>query len=314
MTESVVEPHRLQVHVDIDCATPAAYREVTLWWLDSLHEVFVDQPGFDLDWARRLESGWGYAPDGRPIVTGEYDEGARRRFQEVLEPGHGHFVVYGTHGGGRRPVGFVKLKCSTLGGEPTKAQVRVELGLIKTATPADVEQVEAILLALVRGFLNRWRPLFVGVSDDFEGHGKVPTDRAQGVKSRVARQESDRVLRCYSWVTYCPAHLADALGGAEALEASGVFWNVVSMPGGVLLQASEHLRDYAGEVVREVWDVLSPVLRDKPATKSPWPGERLRQRHLRVAWEDGTSGPLGPRVTREEWGRFVEEATGKRYL
>lgn len=304
-----MEPDRLQVHVDIDCATAAAYREVVLWWLDSAHGVFVDQPGFDLDWARRLDSGWGYAPEGRPIVTGEYDERARRRFEEVLEPGHGHFVVYGTHGGG--PVGFVTLKCSTLGGESTKAHVHVEVRLVKTATPADVEQVEATLLALVRGFLDRWRPLFVGVSDDFD-RGKLATDRAQGVKSRVARQESDRVLRSYSWVTYCPAHLADALGGAETLQASGVFWHVTSTPGGVLLQAREHLRDYAGEVVRAVRDVLFPVLRDKPATKSPWPGERLRQRHLRVAWEDGTSGPLGPRVTREEWGRFLEEATGKR--
>jgi hypothetical protein len=273
--------------------------------------VFVDRPGFDLDWARRLESGWGYAPDGRPIVTGEYDEAARRRFEEVLGPGHGHFVVYGTHGSGRRSVGFVKLRCSTLGGESTKAQVQVELRLVKTATPADVAQVEATMLALVRGFLGRWRPLFVGVSDDFD-RGKLAMDRAQGVKSRVARQESDRLLRGYSWVTYCPAHLADALGGAEALEASGVFWHVTSTPGGVLLQASEHLRDYAGEMVREVWAVLFPVLRDRPATKSPWPGERLRQRHLRIAWEDGTSGPLGPRVTREEWGRFLEEATGKR--
>ena len=300
-----MEPHRLQVHVDIDCATPARYREVALWWLDSLHERFVDQPGFDVHWARRLESRWGYAPEGRPIVVGEYDQGARRRFEEVLGPGHGHFVVNGTHGGGRRPVGFVDLKCSTLGGEPTKAEVHVELGLIKTATPADVNGVEAIVVGLVRGFLDRWRPLFVGVSDDFEQE-RPALDMAQKLNSRVARLDSGTYLRGYCWVTYCPNHLRTSLPDLGEDEGDA-FTLVTELPDGVLLQATEHLRDFYGDRVRAVRQVLSPVLRERPTVHPKPPGARLEKRHLRIAWDDGTNGPFAPRASREELLNLFEE-------
>lgn len=49
----------------------------------------------------------------------------------------------------------------------------------------------------------------------------------------------------YSWITFCPAGVAERLGGAAALGASGAFYRVDEMPGGgVLLQATERAADY----------------------------------------------------------------------
>ena len=73
-----------------------------------------------------------------------------------------------------------------------------------------------------------------------------------------------------------------------------------AMPDGVLLQATEHLRDFGGPRVRAVRDALAPVLRDRPALPPRQPGAWLRERHLRIAWDDGQDGPVAPPPTRQE--------------
>jgi hypothetical protein len=308
-----MEPTQLQVHVDIDCDSGEEFRGVVNWWLAALVALSpVVEATSRLD-QTRLGGDWGYRQQAGPIQVGEYRPGARQDFDANLAQGFGggHFNIYGLHQAGG-PVRGLEVNCWCLSGDERKVQLLAEVKLSESAIPAEVDAVERELRDALQRFVHQARPWYAGMSDDFN-RNSVPSDLAQAVNNAVARKESSRVLRGYSWVTYSPAHLADALGGAEALETSGVFWSVATMPGGVLLQATEHLRDYAGEVVRRVQQVLSPVLRDNPATKPPWPGMQLRQRHLRVAWDDGTSGPLGPRVTREEWGRFLEKATGKRY-
>jgi len=85
-------------------------------------------------------------------------------------------------------------------------------------------------------------------------------------------------LQGYSWITFCSAGVAERLGGAAALGASGAFYRVDEMPGGgVLLQATERAADYGIKQARKVFDVLAPVLPEglpeKPANWSsdlPW--------------------------------------------
>lgn len=199
-----MEPDSFQVHVDIDVAEPGEFRELALWWLDSVHAAFVDRPGFEVEEARRPNSGWSYGQDDGPSLTGGYDPQARERFAEALEtgPGDASFDVYGTQQAGG-PVVWVKLRCWTPVGESTKAEVWVQLALLNTAAATDVDQVEAALVRLLAEFLDSWRPLFAGISDDFDRHS-VSLDRAQNLNSRAARLDSSRYLRGYCWVTYCP--------------------------------------------------------------------------------------------------------------
>jgi hypothetical protein len=69
------------------------------------------------------------------------------------------------------------------------------------------------------------------------------------------------VLRGYSWVTVCAPELAQRLGGARALAASGAFHQVRELPGGqVLLHATPRLEQYQGAAVEQVFRTLAPVL------------------------------------------------------
>jgi len=85
------------------------------------------------------------------------------------------------------------------------------------------------------------------------------------------------VLRGYSWVTVCAPELAQRLGGAPALIASGAFHQVRELPGGqVLLRATPLLEQYEGAAVERVFRVLAPVLLPGRATKTRAPvGARL---------------------------------------
>jgi hypothetical protein len=77
----------------------------------------------------------------------------------------------------------------------------------------------------------------------------------------------------YSWITFCPAGVAERLGGAAALGASGAFYRVDEMPGGgVLLQATGRAADYGIKQASKVFDVLASVLPEGlPEKPASWP-------------------------------------------
>lgn len=294
-----MQPTNFQIHVDIDTASQEEYGELTGWWLDSLLASFVGKAGFDTDWDPRLNGGWGYYHDSGPTLAGDYGPDVRRRFSEVLlaGPGDASFDVYGTDQTGAAYV-WVKLRCWTLPREPTKAQVWAEVALSSEAAVEEVDQVESMVVELLMRSLLRWEPLFAGISDDFTSNS-VALDKAQKVNGHVARRESGTFLRSYSWVTYCPRQLLESL--PESLEGSGAFGELTELPSGVLLRATEHLRDFEGSAVRAVRDALAPLLRPKSARRV-----HLATRHLRVAWDDGTNGPFAPPPTAEEVAEIAE--------
>jgi hypothetical protein len=69
------------------------------------------------------------------------------------------------------------------------------------------------------------------------------------------------VLRGFSWLTLCPAGLADKLGGRQKLQASGAFTTVTALPdGALLLQATDSLLDYGPHQIHRVYYALRRVL------------------------------------------------------
>ncbi|MGH3189092.1 MAG: hypothetical protein ACRDOL_17845 [Streptosporangiaceae bacterium] len=73
-------------------------------------------------------------------------------------------------------------------------------------------------------------------------------------------RDSCQVLRGYSWVTVVAAELAERLGGAEKLRASGAFYEVGELGSSLWLRATPAINDFNGERVRRVFDALAPVL------------------------------------------------------
>lgn len=101
------------------------------------------------------------------------------------------------------------------------------------------------------------------VSDDATSHGTALERAVLGVTAEPPDIPRVRVvLRGYSWVTIVAAPLAERLGGAAALTASGAFSHVGGLPDGqVFLQATPDLAEYEGVAIRRVFGVLAPILR-----------------------------------------------------
>ncbi|MFC9688335.1 hypothetical protein ACFTSF_07315 [Kribbella sp. NPDC056951] len=73
--------------------------------------------------------------------------------------------------------------------------------------------------------------------------------------------ESSTFLRGYGWITLCPGVLAERLGRAAGLEASGAFEAVRTLESGdVLLLATATPKEFDREALRKVWRALAPVL------------------------------------------------------
>jgi hypothetical protein len=73
--------------------------------------------------------------------------------------------------------------------------------------------------------------------------------------------DSREVLRDYSWITIIATELGARLGGADALRASGAFYEVSALPNDSLwLRATPTINEFTGDNVRRVFEVLAPVL------------------------------------------------------
>ncbi|MGH3348889.1 MAG: hypothetical protein ACRDO4_18065 [Nocardioides sp.] len=290
-SEPIVEPRRLQAHIDIDLDPEHGLRALVLWWLDRVHDRFVDRWRED----GGVRTGWSCASDVAHVEGEDDDPNARDRLGSALD-GALESVSFSAH---RRNVGeplLVELKCHALLDEPSCLELRLDVHHSAAGgSPADTDALEAEVLDLVHEFLGAWRPSFVGLSDDFEP-ASFSLDAAQNLNGHVARLDKQH-LRGYCWVTYCPSAFLSAL---PDLKASDAFVRIDTKPDGVLLQATEHLRHFSGPRVRTVRNVLAPVLRDRPTLPPRQLGAWMNKRHLRIAWDDGQDGPVAPPPTREE--------------
>ncbi|MFF2525688.1 hypothetical protein [Streptomyces liangshanensis] len=110
--------------------------------------------------------------------------------------------------------------------------------------------------------------LFGSLADDGEDADRTELEVALGLFPDDTLPGLDSVLRGYSWVTVCSAGVARRLGGPESLSDSPAFTRVVPLKGGgVLLQATDDIREYGPERVAAVFDRLRPAL--PPGTPTP---------------------------------------------
>ncbi|KPI34158.1 hypothetical protein OV450_6069 [Actinobacteria bacterium OV450] len=122
---------------------------------------------------------------------------------------------------------------------------------------------QEVVLSFLRDISEGLDPSFANITYH-DGLGKTGLERNLGPPWKFPRETiptSRQTLRGYEWWTICPKELADALGGVDALRATGAFHEVVRLPSGALwLQATEHYRDYGPDAYTAVFHALSPVL------------------------------------------------------
>jgi len=117
---------------------------------------------------------------------------------------------------------------------------------------------------------------------------------------REGKSASRQVLRGYDWLTICPQELADRVGGAAGLAASGAFHEVAQLAGGgVWLLATADYRDYDEETMDRVFRALAPLLpAGLPVLANP---RRAQQgRDYRIVYQDAStiSPTTGDRSSR----------------
>lgn len=111
------------------------------------------------------------------------------------------------------------------------------------------------------------RACWGSMTDDI-GDIDTAVERVTASSRRSPNLASPReVLRGYSWVTVVAAELAERLGGAAALAATGAFCEVEKLPdGGLWLRATPAINAFTGEAVEQVFRALAPVLLNGVAT------------------------------------------------
>lgn len=127
-------------------------------------------------------------------------------------------------------------------------------------------------VSLLRDFAEQFRVVFGHVSRaDRSRSAETELEQALILRPQLTVPEWDQRLRGYSWVTIVPKVLADRVGGAAGLRASGAFAEIAEMPhGAVWLQATRTWEEYAGDqsAIERVFEALAPVLpAGKPDTK-----------------------------------------------
>lgn len=95
----------------------------------------------------------------------------------------------------------------------------------------------------------------------------IPLDRREPRRSAVHNREW---LRGYSWLTIASQQVADRLGGAAGLAATGAFAAAEPLAsGGVWLLATEDFNDWGAKPAEAVFHAVAPAL--VPGTPSPRP-------------------------------------------
>ncbi len=143
---------------------------------------------------------------------------------------------------------------------------------------------QAAWLRFVRAAVEQLNPSFGQISYRY-GLGHTALEQTVGppwLDTSETIPRSRQVLRGYGWLTICAQELAERLGGAEALRATGAFHEVAQLAGGgVWLLATADFRQYDDDAVEPVFRALAPVLptgtpvrRDLPPERG-WPPYRI---------------------------------------
>ncbi len=132
------------------------------------------------------------------------------------------------------------------------------------ATVSGAGLVEALpdLVALLKSVANTAEPAYGEIIVNRELRPpRTALDTALRRYPDDSARDSRKFLRGYEWVTICPKELAERLGGAERIRASGAFADVVALhSGAVLLQATPTPAEYGANEARAVFEAVRAVL------------------------------------------------------
>ena len=174
--------------------------------------------------------------------------------------------------------------------EDTQEWVQFTAGIVSPLPGGDLRQPAASSrwAEVCQTMARRVDVSFGHVCDDDSGRGQTPLDEVLFRGGRILSITKGRdVLRGYSWVTVVPAGLAQKLGGAEAMRASGAFAVVDELPsGGLWLQATSHFADYDPAAVHRVFRALAPVLPTGRPKPKPDPFD---EKSRRLIWDDAAN-------------------------
>ncbi|WP_175439257.1 hypothetical protein [Streptomyces vilmorinianum] len=187
----------------------------------------------------------------QPLFTGW----ATMRQELLLEPALAHVLFM------RRPLGrpFVHLRSANIGSRGPNMGAQLLLG-DRMGMPDDpvfcADAVEFLVAAL-----DAANPAFAWMGVDAPATDDTNLDCVLNRRVRDSVCEARNLLRGYSWTTVCPEELLRTLGGPDALAASGAFHRVIPLSGGgVVLQATPTVADYADDAVHRVFLALRDVL------------------------------------------------------
>jgi hypothetical protein len=287
-----LDPYRVQVYVDADCADSGEFSRLVMDATRSLANAFTALTGDDPLVGRSADLEWSAGSShGRPRHSrrNQNAETQLPRLAESLDR-HESDVHLSWHNAPEVEDRLSATVSASSRGGLDPASLNLQL-LWSWLPAADVfNRAEDLVYEVLRGLIGKYEVRFGNVTDDNSPPLGVALDRACACSPLMVRERWETDLRSYAWITYVAQHHIDCLGGLDPLRRSGAFSATEQVSGGALLRATPHLRDYVGPRVRAVRDVLSPVLFQAP-TRARRDG--LTQ-GLRVSWDDGTNGPSGP--------------------
>jgi len=297
-------PLHLQLHADVTLASDEEYADFTGWWIRRARDANVESS--DLDAAEFAQVPLDVAASSRnnaPLDVERPLEEALERVRPILSGGEGGLTAgWGTVGMSQSSLRVsVNINTDITRTFFTTADLQIWFG----ANVDDdlVEKAEHAVIDMLSDVVTSWDVSFANVADDSSIGSLALEIATRG--HRDPEELAGKQLRSYSWVTYlCPEFVA-RLSGVPALAETGAFWRVDRLADGVLVQATEHLADYAGDRVVAVRDALLPVLHEGELSNP----RRPLTSGLRIAWENGLTGPFDYGRRQEAYDRAVR--TGK---
>ncbi|MCG5446002.1 hypothetical protein NIE79_004532 [Micromonospora sp. NIE79] len=123
----------------------------------------------------------------------------------------------------------------------------------------------------------------------------TPLEAALSQSSADYRERPGEVLRNYGWLTVLSDEMAERVGGADRLRASGTFVDVEPLAaGGWWLLATETWDEYGPEQANRLFELLAPVLPAGRPEMTQWRSPTIADPPVwspcRTWWPNATHG------------------------
>lgn len=134
----------------------------------------------------------------------------------------------------------------------------------------DDPQIAERILSFAREFSASSKPTFGHIAPMFD-NARTALEMLLRVFPDGRLSTTANTLRGYSWLTICSEGVADVLGGAAALRASGAFNEIIDLNGPIWMVATSQYRAYDQEAAKRVFAAVAKALpAGMPTDPSGW--------------------------------------------